>query len=304
MRLLKVEKLASSSKLRRLLYHPFRFLVGILHREIFYRIFKKGLVVRVLTFWNQKMFIKLPASIDIFITGGKTDDSELRLSKFIVKNLSLADHFLDSGAHFGYYSLLASYLTGKDGKILSVEPSKEINKILLKNVSGIKNIIPVKAVLLEKEGESAFFEFPIKYSEYNATDTAQYNKSKWYKSSRQKKVILKSITGDLLIKQHGMTPKIIKIDVEGSENRVVKGLQDYLSNNKCFVVMEFVNSKRDNRNHIEAEKMLRELSYFAFKIDSNGNLIALSSPAANYVDSIGISSDNIVYSKTNMSRRY
>ena len=101
-----------------------------------------------------------------------------------------------------------------------------------------------------------------------------------------------------------MIPKIIKIDVEGSENRVVKGLQDYLTNNKCFVVMEFVNSKRDNRNHIEAEKMLVELSYFAFRIDSNGNLIALSSPAANYVDSIGISSDNIVYSKTNMSRRY
>ncbi len=102
--------------------------------------------------------------------------------------------------------------------------------------------------------------------------------------------------GDKLMEGYTVAA-MIKIDVEGSENRVVNGLAGYLSKNDIVVVMEFVSEQRSNKNHILADILLSELGYNAFRILPGGEPERISVSTNRYVDSTGLASDNIVYKK-------
>lgn len=77
------------------------------------------------------MNIALPASTDIYLTGGKSHDSEIRLAKFLIKNLNQGDNFVDIGAHYGYFTLLGAHLVGKGGRVF-FEPGKSTYSLLEK----------------------------------------------------------------------------------------------------------------------------------------------------------------------------
>lgn len=97
-----VEKIASSSKIRRLLDNPYKYLYAILFRQLAYSRKKREVIKTTTLFYGKKMKVALPASTDIYLTGGKSHDSEIRLARFLIQNLSGEEHFLDIGAHYGY----------------------------------------------------------------------------------------------------------------------------------------------------------------------------------------------------------
>jgi hypothetical protein len=108
-----VEKIAKASKARRMLYSPAKYLYAILYRKILSHFLDLSTIIKVNTFFDRHMLIRFPAGTDIYLTGGKTDDAELRLTRFLFSELGPGDQFIDIGAHFGYYSLLASTCTGR-----------------------------------------------------------------------------------------------------------------------------------------------------------------------------------------------
>src|SRR5215831_5359470 len=89
----KVEGLAKGSKAKRLLAHPPRYFYSVFYKKFIYPQTKKGLESTATTFFGAKMKVALPAAIDIYITGGKTHDSEIRLTRFLIKNLKEEDQF-------------------------------------------------------------------------------------------------------------------------------------------------------------------------------------------------------------------
>ncbi|MEL6392762.1 MAG: FkbM family methyltransferase, partial [Bacteroidota bacterium] len=106
--LLTVENLASSSKIKRMMNNPVKYLNAILFRELTYKSNKKPRLVRTTTFFGRPMSVLLPSSTDIYLTGGKSHSSEIRLARFIIKHLNEGDFFVDVGAHYGYFTQLAS----------------------------------------------------------------------------------------------------------------------------------------------------------------------------------------------------
>jgi len=104
----KVENLAKGSKLRRLLQNPSKYIFAIFARKVIYPLFKRGIKQKTKLFFGKKITVTLPAGSDIYLTGGKAHDSEIRLTKFILKNLAQDDVFIDVGAHFGFFTRLAS----------------------------------------------------------------------------------------------------------------------------------------------------------------------------------------------------
>ena len=92
-----VEKIASASKIQRMLVHPFKYLFAILHRKLVYP-FKGSMSIKTTTFFEEEMHLLLPASTDIYLTGGKSHESEIRLAKFMIHNLVKGDCFVDVGA--------------------------------------------------------------------------------------------------------------------------------------------------------------------------------------------------------------
>jgi FkbM family methyltransferase len=295
-RLSKLESIARASKARRLFYTPFKYIFAIVFKHIIYPLTRKELKWRTRLFWEDEISIVLPASTDIFLLGCKTDSSETRLTRFILENLREGNFFVDIGSHIGYYSLLSSFCVGKSGKVVSIEASFVSFTTLKKNSLKHLNIEAFNIALSDKEGEIEFFEFPGPYSEYSTMVPEQFAGRKWF-NTMQHKISVPAMHGDKFLEKYTEKVTIIKIDVEGAENKVIKGLKNYLDSRTPFVVMEFLATKRINMSHREADTILRSIGYTAHRIGNKGELIRLKEPTAEYMDNSGAGSDNIVYCK-------
>ncbi len=111
-----LERIARAPKIRRLLYTPFKYIFAIIFSKVVYRLSGKTLKLSARLFWDDQVQIALPASMDLFLLGCKTDDSEIRLTKFMLTHLHEGDCFVDIGSHMGYYSLLSSFCVGEKGR--------------------------------------------------------------------------------------------------------------------------------------------------------------------------------------------
>ena len=152
-----IELAANSSKLQRLKRNPWKYFFAILYRIFWYRLTHKSVSVSAKTEWGDTMLLSLPAGTDIFLTGGKSNDSEIRLSKFIVNYLGEGETFIDVGSHFGFYSLLACKCVCETGIVISIEASLESFKILKINTESYKNITAINFVVGSEKGEVSFF---------------------------------------------------------------------------------------------------------------------------------------------------
>lgn len=132
----KVQKIASASKLERMLANPVKYFRAIFFREIIYRRTRKSQEVQATTFFGFPMRILLPSATDICLTGGKSHPSEIRLAKYLIQNLRHNDSFLDIGAHYGYFSLLAAQLVGSNGRVTAFEASPSTFQVLKKILPG------------------------------------------------------------------------------------------------------------------------------------------------------------------------
>ncbi len=292
----RVEKIASASKFRRMLIHPFKYFNAIIFREVIYNRKKVEKKVFIKTFFDTKMQLLLPSSTDIYLTGGKSHDSEIRLAKFLINNLKHEDVFVDVGSHYGYFTLLGSKLVGDNGSVYSFEASPTNYKVLNKNSHNETNIKSFNLAVSDEVSNLKFYEFPNLYSEYNTLDINQFKNKNWFSGYKPKEVNIKSIILDDFLSEVKVHPKIFKIDVEGSENKVINGLRNYLSYNSPFIVMEYLSKERDNKEHQDAENRLNSLGYSSFVIDKLGNLKKLDS-ISRYLEENKLESDNIVFVK-------
>jgi len=297
-RLEKVNWLGKTSKVQRMLANPLRYWNTIFFKILVYPRAQKSKVVFSDTFFGESMKVLLPSSTDIHLTGGKSHPSEIRLAKFIIKQLERGECFVDVGAHYGYFSLLAAKLVGSKGKVISFEASKNTYAILSKNIAKYKCIKAHHQAITSEVGDISFYEFPNLYSEYNTIDVKQFENAKWFVNSPPEKVNVKTIKLDDYFKEHRIHPKLIKIDVEGAEYEVIKGMQTYLTNHTPSIVMEYLSSTRGNSNHQQATQLLTQLGFKTYSIKEDGGLeICVDADA--YLKDNGIDSDNLVFQKTN-----
>jgi len=290
----KVEGLARASKFKRLANGPINYLSGTLFNKFIYPKNKKGRFVNAQTFFGVNMNLILPAGMDIYLCGGKTHDSEIRLSKFLIKNLKEKDIFVDVGTHFGFYSLLASELVGDGGKVIGVEASAAIFDVYLKNISPKKNIYPNHIAATDKEELLSFYEFPISYSEYNTFKPEQFDATDWIKKNPPNKIEVAGKRLDSVLIEKNIYPKIIKIDVEGAENNVVLGLEKTLADGQPIISMEYLVEDRQNTSHKVATKKLADWGYLPHIITSDGMLEGVLDVDASLGER-GLDSDNLVF---------
>jgi FkbM family methyltransferase len=292
----KVEKLSKGSIFDRLTNNPSNYIKAQLYSKIIRKFTHKGTFAIANTFYGTALHIALPASSDIYITGGKTHDSEIRLSKFIIKNLNETDTFIDVGTHFGFFTCLASQILSK-GKVFSFEASAETYKILKKNTENLKNVSTFHQAISNSIGELEFYEFPVLYSEYNSSEIEQYKHTAWYKNNKPNKNVVKTTSLDIFIEENHLLPTIIKIDVEGAEHLVLEGLKNTLNSQNTHVVMEYLSDERDNKNHTIAENIFKQYQYLPHIIQNDGSLL-LCTDVVGYMKNHQIDSENIVFKKT------
>lgn len=162
---------------------------------------------------------------------------------FLLNNLSTNDWFLDVGSHIGFYSLMASKRTDN---VLAIEASSKTYERLKKNIA--LNNLKIKAL---NNGVSDRTEI-LKLS--NNSDTNSGGHSFINKQSTGEEVQCKALK-DILEIQDIKSVKIMKIDVEGFEYKILK---HFLENSEKslypkFIITEFFESEVINTSGNQIE---------------------------------------------------
>lgn len=289
-----VERLAKGSRWTRLGSHPIKYLCAQVHRYLFYKWSGIPLPAKTKTFWGRRFHVLLPSAMDIFLTGGKTHDSELRLTKYILKNLGGTRIVFDIGAHFGFYTLLMAEVAR--GRVYSFEASPRSFKILFRNIDEQQNVFPNHIIISDQSTPMDFYEYPALYSEFNTIEHGRNMNEEWTRKSEVSISEVASATLDQFCMEKNIIPEFMKLDVEGAENRVLTGGAEILQANNIIIAMEYLNCDRNNYNHIMAAKTLERMHYFPFCIDQDGNLDRIID-MGEYMNHLALDSDMIIFRK-------
>lgn len=166
--------------------------------------------------------------------------------------------FFDVGANVGYYSFIASSLVGKTGKVFAFEPSNIAYHAFMGNIKNIKiesdnkmyNIYVSNFALGEKEDDMELFSADgLPDNIYNIHSPSFLNrKDQHYLKEGNIGINMgfKHVTTlDAFCKTCNIDHiDFIKIDVEGMEFPVLKGMKSLLDNKQVdYIMIEFLEEK-------------------------------------------------------------
>jgi len=149
--------------------------------------------------------------------------------QWLRNNLNPGETFWDVGANVGFYAIVAAKSLGPEGQVVAVEADPDTAKILANNfeINHLTNAHVVSAALTDTIGTVRFGRAP-------ATGWSGI-----YYENAEEWVSVEALTGDALMKSLSLDQvHAIKIDVEGSEAHVLKGMAGILMQNRPRLLIE------------------------------------------------------------------
>jgi len=180
----------------------------------------------------------------------------------IIKSiLASGDTFVDIGANIGLMSIIASTAVGESGQVYSFEPNPETHNILKRNISinNLNNVILSSYAVGAQEGEGLIYDLWDK-NRGSATLVPQEGQSDGHK------VLIKPL---IQLIPNWAEIDLIKIDVEGFEIEVLKGLKEVMiSNNPPKLIVE-CSDRRANKEGLPSSEIFTTIiqtgNYDVFK---------------------------------------
>jgi FkbM family methyltransferase len=147
---------------------------------------------------------------------------EPNFTTWLERTLEPGDVFIDVGAHVGYFSLLASGLVGPQGAVVAIEPLPVSFELLERNIrtNGASNVRAINAAAWDEVTSMPLFGAP----DTSAGVTTLYPSVAAIHGFRPAATVAAEPLGSLLSHEELLRARMIKIDVEGAEWRVVLGL--------------------------------------------------------------------------------
>ncbi|MEV0602297.1 FkbM family methyltransferase [Streptomyces sp. NPDC050315] len=149
---------------------------------------------------------------------------EPHLTGWLESRLKPGDVFVDVGANIGYYSLLASHLVGDSGKVVAIEASPTFHKILAAQAATnhCDNLRAVNAAISDHE---EILTFTLASSRnMGANSIVPYGGEAESTFEAEARPLADVLTSDEVARA-----RVIKIDVEGAEGAVVRGMEPILN---------------------------------------------------------------------------
>ncbi|KKR76503.1 MAG: Methyltransferase FkbM [Candidatus Levybacteria bacterium GW2011_GWA2_40_8] len=231
----------------------FHFLIPVF--EFFYTLLQK----------REKIIVKLPLDLRLKVF---SDDPgvgmslisrgsfEPALTNIFLKTLRSDQVFLDIGANYGYYTILASKLVGKSGRVFAFEPDPENIELLQENIdlNNCTNVAIEQKAVSEKNGK-IFFE------------SQKFNKGESAISRGSSGISVESIALDSFgTKRDIRRVDVLKIDVEGAEIGVLKGAKKLISESRELTLFIEYNPSRIEYYGGKPQELMTLLSELGFQI--------------------------------------
>ena len=152
-------------------------------------------------------------------------------TKIVKKYVHEGDVVIDVGAHVGYYTLLMAQLVGKNGKVYSFEPDPVNFELLKKSVeiNGFENVI-----LIQKAVSNTTEKIKLFLGDNDSAINRIYDAKL---GDAKKSIDVESITIDEYFKENDKLFNFIKIDSEGSEAKIINGMEKFLTKNRKLIMM-------------------------------------------------------------------
>ena len=184
----------------------------------------------------------------------KTDEKEFDI---LEKWVSAGDWVLDIGANIGHYTCRLSEIVGPGGRVIAVEPVSETFELLAANVARLtlRNVTLLN--IAASESSNVLGMHIPKFD----TGLNNYYMAHLTEQTSDFQVLCLSIDG--LDLPHLI--RLVKIDAEGHELSVLKGMSGILNRNYPTLIVE--------DNSTEVTSYLAEFGYSSEKIEGSSNRI-------------------------------
>ncbi len=153
---------------------------------------------------------------------------EVRETMLIKRILQPGDTFIDVGANIGWFTIHAAKHLGLSGKIVSFEPSSEIHDHLQTNIklnSLATSITKLEKIALSDQNSTAVLSNTV---ETNSGRTSIINDVNLIETNSTAEIVETIKFDDYYQKENLKKIKLIKIDVEGAEMKVLQGMSSAL----------------------------------------------------------------------------
>ena len=178
---------------------------------------------------------------------------------------------LDLGANIGFYTILARSVVGQEGRVFAFEPFPDNAYLVRASIkeNSFTNVIVVEAAVSDKVGKTTLYLSPDACSEHSLLNLNFQHSL----DSTVNKIEVQVVTVDDYLERNVGNLKVdfIKMDIEGSESRAIKGMKKVLDLNKHIVLMtEFWPNgfKEDKKNPRDFIETLHQLNFKIHNIDN------------------------------------
>ena len=182
---------------------------------------------------------------------------------------------VDAGAAFGIYTLVAARRVGPSGCVIAFEPTTETYSFLIRNIelNGFHWVRAFQWALGASEGEALLYHSP-----YDLAQSSLAPPDRRISPASHELVRVRTL--DNVLDELGFHSRldVLKVDVEGAEELVLRGAERHITTCRPIIVFE-INSSGVQRLGLDPEgcwKFLSMRGYRFFYIGLSGELHPLS----------------------------
>ena len=161
--------------------------------------------------WSSAMFRQIK----------RTGMYESATTLLVLTLLNRGGVFVDVGANVGYFTAIAGKIVGETGHVYAIEPLPSACSLMMRNVqlNGLANVTLIPELASDTHGWAALFTHP--------NDISLSNIFGPFLPGTQTLTVRKTRIEDEL--PSDVHPTLVKIDVEGSEAEVIRGMSRLIS---------------------------------------------------------------------------
>lgn len=178
---------------------------------------------------SAQFSVRTPGELRVLDPAGQAQD-ERHLLELLISTLHRGDFVYDIGANVGLYSVILGKAVGAQGQVIAFEPGSVSCEHLRENAQAncLWNVRCFQMALGERSTQAKLY-----HGEENA-DSSLVRSPTGVDMGYE---IVEVAEGDRLVKSEKLpVPRLVKIDVEGSEYAVLRGLRRTLGQPACEIV--------------------------------------------------------------------
>jgi FkbM family methyltransferase len=189
------------------------------------------------------------------------------------------DTLWDIGAHKGFVTLAASDMVGPEGRVIAVEPSATNLRFLRRHLewNGVQNASVLPVALSDAVGEAGFGGTgnSIAFRLGEGPETVQVT------------------TGERLVSEGGLPcPHVLKIDVEGGEAAVLRGMGPLLGGDQALLI-----STHGRRLYEECRRLLLQRGFSVYDSWQIAHRIETGAPWTSDHDLLALGSRRTIHTR-------